>query len=226
MTTKQQEVQRILDTLAKAITQHRLRPGQRLIEAQIVEALDANRNHVQVALQRLAMQRIITIEPNRGATVAQPSAEEAREVFATRRCIERGIVEAITPERLAKHRKLIESHMKRERAAIQGSDRQAIVTMLSEYHTLLAKICGNSVLQDIFENLMIRSTLIVALYQRNDVPSCASDEHQQVLDALYAGDTARAVEVMMEHLSELEGQLILEEQEESEVNLADALKGL
>lgn len=61
VTAKQLEVQRIVDVLSRAIAQHRLKPGTRLIEAQIVETLQANRNHVQVALQRLAMQRIIKI---------------------------------------------------------------------------------------------------------------------------------------------------------------------
>jgi DNA-binding GntR family transcriptional regulator len=37
LTAKQREVQRIVDALSIAIAQHRLRPGTRLIEAQIVE---------------------------------------------------------------------------------------------------------------------------------------------------------------------------------------------
>src|SRR5476649_2678113 len=95
-TAKQLEVQRIAEILSKAIAQQRLRPGTRLVESQLVDALGANRNHVQVALQRLAMQRIVTIEPNRGAMVSQPTAKEAREVFIARRAIERAIVESIT----------------------------------------------------------------------------------------------------------------------------------
>ncbi len=69
--SKQQEVQRIVEALSLAIAQQRLKPGTRLIETQIVEALDANRNHVQSALQRMMLQHIVTIEPNRGARVAQ-----------------------------------------------------------------------------------------------------------------------------------------------------------
>ena len=74
-TAKQLEVQRIVDVLSKAIAQQRLRPGTRLVESQLVDALSANRNHVQVALQRLAMQRIVTIEPNRRPMAAQPTAQ-------------------------------------------------------------------------------------------------------------------------------------------------------
>lgn len=226
VTTKQQEVQRIMDTISKAIAQHRLKPGQRLVEAQIVESLVANRNHVQTALQRLALRRIVTIEPNKGAAVAKPSAQEAKEIFATRRVIERGVVESITPEIIAKNKKRIDAQMKAERKATSGNDRRAIVQELSTYHKMLSEICENSVMHDIFENLMVRSSLIVALYQRNDVPSCASDEHQQVLDALEQGDTERAVAVMLEHLDELESQLVLDEPEEENIDLNQIFEGL
>jgi DNA-binding GntR family transcriptional regulator len=226
VTAKQQEVQRIVEALAKAIAQHRLPPGMRLIEAQIVESLQANRNHVQVALQRLAMQKIVTIEPNRGALVAQPSAQEARDVFAARRAVERAIVEAITPAIMQQHAERIATQMAKERAATSSSDRRAIVRELSEFHCMLGEICGNAVLRDILDNLMVRSSLIVALYQRNDVPSCASDEHQQVLDALAAGQREQAVELMIEHLDELEGQLALHQEQNAEVNLREALAEL
>jgi len=66
----------------------------------------------------------------------------------------------------------------------------------------------------------------MALYQRNDVPSCQSDEHQAIITALEAGDTAQAAAVMIEHLDELEQQLTLEESSAGEVNLRQALSDL
>ena len=70
---------------------------------------------------------------------------------------------------------------------------------------------------------LLRSSLIVALYQRNDVPSCASDEHEEILTALEQGDRERAVRVMIEHLDELESQLDLDEVPAPEVDLRQAL---
>lgn len=226
VTSKQAEVQRIVDVLFKAIAQHRLPPRTRLIEAQIVETLQANRNHVQAALQRLALQRVVTIEPNRGAMVAQPSAKEAREIFAARRAIERAIVESITPAIMHAQRQRVTTHMRNERKATNATDRRAIVRELSEFHLMLGEISGNSVLSEMLANLMVRSSLIVALYQRNDVPSCASDEHQQIIAALEKGDQQQAVAVMLEHLGELEDQLDLDDQAEPEINLRQALAGL
>ena len=124
---------------------------------------------------------------------------------------------------MRKHRQRIASHMNNERKATSDTDRRAIVRELSEFHLLLGEISGNAVLSDILANLMVRSSLIVALYQRNDVPSCASDEHQEIITALENGDHAKAVAVMLEHLEELESQLALEESAPEEFNLKQAL---
>jgi DNA-binding GntR family transcriptional regulator len=223
---KQAEVQRIIDTLSKAIAQHRLKPGQRLVEAQIVGALNVNRNHVQTALQRLSLQRVVTIEPNRGAFVSQPSAQEAREIFAARRSVERGIVEAISIEKIERHWDIINAHMLGELEVTSGTDRQAIVGKLSDYHRLLADICDNTVLKEIFDNLMVRSSLIVSLYQRNDVPTCQHNEHKKVLDALRLGDNDLAVKVMLEHLNNLEAELVLDDNQGLDIDLASALNDI
>ncbi|WP_426415294.1 GntR family transcriptional regulator [Aestuariirhabdus sp. LZHN29] len=219
MTPKQKEITRISDRIAQAIAQHKLPPGTRLVEAQIVEAFAANRNHVRAALQRLAMQRIINIEPNRGAMVAQPSVAEAREVFTARRAIERAVTESISPEDIQAFQQRIEDHMMSERRAALGKDRQVIVRELSQFHLLLGEISGNSVLIEILQNLITRSSLIVALYQRNDVPACASDEHQNIINALAAGDKSHAVELMLGHLDEIESQLELSRNLDTTIDL-------
>lgn len=211
MTPKQREIALISERIAQAIAQHKLPPGSRLVEAQLVEAFDANRNHVQAALQRLALQHIVSIQPNRGAMVAQPTAQEAREVFVARRAIERAIVEQISPQAIAQHDAEITAHLACEKEAAKGEDRQVIVRELCRFHILLAEVSGNTVLLEILKNLMTRSSLIVALYQRNDTPSCQADEHAQIINALAKGEQQKAADLMLEHLDEIEGQLELKE---------------
>lgn len=220
---KQEEVERIIESLSRAIAQHLLPPGTRLVEAQIVDSLGANRNHVQAALQRLALQKIVTIEPNRGAHVSQPSAQEAGEIFVARRAIERAVVESITPERMRKFSREVDAHMSAEHSATHASDRRAIVRELSDFHRLLGRISGNGVLADILDNLMVRSSLIVALYQRNDEPTCQHDEHKSILKALATGERDRAAALMKHHLDHLERELALNENGNREIDLRAVL---
>ncbi|WP_034943937.1 GntR family transcriptional regulator [Erwinia oleae] len=220
---KQQEVLRIMEAISIAIAQHRLKPGMRLIEAQIVEVLKANRNHVQTALQRLALQHIVTIEPHRGAMVAQPPAREATEVFAARRVIERAIIADITPASLLCHQEEIAQQHDAEHQAMLRNDRREFVRQMSLFHIMLAKIGGNSVMTEILSNLIVRSSLIVALYQRNGTPASHCTEHDAILEALKAGDVPQAQAVMEEHLLIIEQQLDLSESANDASNLRQAL---
>lgn len=220
---RQQEVQRIVDSLSMAIAQHRLKPGMRLVEAQIVDVLSANRNHVQAALQRLALQHIVTIAPNRGAKVARPEAREAREVFIARRAIEHAILAGITMGKMTLHNDEIEAHLQAAEEAAASEDRRDIIRELSQFHLLLAKISDNRVLSEMFSNLMVRSSLIVALYQRNDVPDCQCREHRAVITALRAGEVVRAQVIMDEHLRHIEQQLELDDAPPPSITLRDAL---
>jgi len=225
-TSKQKEVERIIESLSRAIAQHVLPPGTRLVEAQIVDSLRANRNHVQAALQRLALNKIVTIELNRGAHVSQPSAQEAREIFVARRAIEGAVLESITPELMRKFEQEVSNHMEAEQDATSNSDRRAIVRELSSFHRMLGRISGNRVLADILENLMVRSSLIVALYQRNDEPTCQHDEHGAILEALQKGKNEQAVALMRHHLDHLEAELALDGNSDQSVDVRSLLAAL
>ncbi len=218
---KQQEIQRIVQALSNAIAQHKLKPGMRLVEAQIVEVLNANRNHVQAALQRMALQHIVTIEPHRGAMVARPEAREAVEVFIARRAIESAVIDNITPMKMIAHQHELAYQQQAEKDAIACNERFAIVHQLSQFHLLLAKISGNLVLSEILANLLVRSSLIVALYQRNENHNCQCREHGKIVAALQSGDTASAQTAMKQHLDILEHQLELVEA--NPVSLREAL---
>ena len=220
---KQQEVQRIVEALSNAIAQHRLKPGMRLVEAQIVEVLNANRNHVQAALQRMVLQHIVTIEPHRGAMVARPETREAVEVFIARRAIESAIIDSITPAKMAAHQQELAQQQQAEKDAIAHKQPLKIVQQLSGFHLLLAKISGNQVLNEILANLMVRSSLIVALYQSNDNHSCQYLEHGKIVDALQSGDRASAQATMKQHLDMMEQQLDLNDATPAPVNLREAL---
>ena len=81
-------VGKVYAALFAAIVDHRLTPGTRLPEDEIGTVFGASRTIVRAALQALAHERLVTIEPNRGAQVSQPTIDEARQVFEARSLIE------------------------------------------------------------------------------------------------------------------------------------------
>src|SRR3546814_8749963 len=66
----------------------RLLPGAKLTEATLCAVFACSRATVRTALSQLAHDKIVVIEPNRGAFVWQPSAKETRDVFEMRQALE------------------------------------------------------------------------------------------------------------------------------------------
>jgi len=223
LTPKQREVNRVVDALTQAIGQHKLRPGTRLIEAQIVESLQANRNHVQAALQRMSSQGIVQIEPNYGAMVARPTAKQAQEIFFARNMVECAIISCITPSKMAHFAEEIEQQQYNEHSSLLSQNHRDIVHQLGEFHALMSRIAGNDVLRDILNNLMVMSSLIMMLYQKDISTHCQCDEHKQILAALASGDCDRAQLLMRDHLEALQQQLDFDENSVNSLTVHQAL---
>ena len=73
--------QRIADSITTAIVERRLMPGTKLAEQKIADIFKVSRTLVRQALNQLSRDKLVTLEPARGARVAEPSVDEARQVF-------------------------------------------------------------------------------------------------------------------------------------------------
>ena len=91
----------IYDRMVAAILDHRLPPGMKLIEDRLATAFGVSRTRIRPVLVRLADEQVVTLTPNRGATVAEPTEREAREVFEVRRMIEPFLIEHFIAQALA-----------------------------------------------------------------------------------------------------------------------------
>ena len=107
----------IAANIRDAILEHRLAPGAKLTEAQLCEVFDVKRGTVRLALAQLGAERLVDLEPNRGAFVASPSVQEVHEVFEMRRIIEMAVVERICTGHGTRRPKSISATIGRERKA-------------------------------------------------------------------------------------------------------------
>ena len=81
-----------VDALASAIRGRifdgELAPGDRLPERELTERYGVARHSVRAALRALAAEGLVTIEPNRGASVARLDADGVRSLFELRTALE------------------------------------------------------------------------------------------------------------------------------------------
>ncbi|SOE81538.1 transcriptional regulator, GntR family [Caballeronia arationis] len=198
----------IAENIRAAILEHRLAPGAKLTEAQLCEVFEVKRGTVRQALAQLAGERLVDLEPNRGAFVASPTLQEVHEVFEMRRIIEMAVVERICSGHGTRRLKSISSTIGRERRAFESHDFTAWIRLSGEFHTELAALTGNTVLCECLSGLVARSTLISALYESLGKSSCSFEDHEEILAALDAGDSTKATELMARHLRDVELKML------------------
>ena len=202
----------IREQLRDAIIDRRLAPGTKLSEAEVGTLFEVSRTVVRAALQMLSFEGLVRIERNRGAFVANPSPEEARQVFDSRRLIEPALaLEAaarIGPTDLAAFRERLaeETELMGQRGA---SARRAEIRASGDFHLLLAKVAGNAILGRFMEELVARSSLVIALYGRTGASRCGHSDHGDILDALEKRDGAAAARLMLRHIDHIEADLDL-----------------
>jgi DNA-binding GntR family transcriptional regulator len=202
--------QRIVDSIVEAIVERRLMPGTKLAEAQIGQLFDVSRTVVRQALNQLSRDRLVTLEPARGAFVAQPGVDEARQVFEARQLIEASIVRElcarITDAQVAELR----AHLRDERAAVSRTDISGRTRLLADFHVVLARMLGNEVLAQLLADLLSRSSLIALMYQSAHSAEHSQQEHVDIVDALERRDARAAVQLMRRHLHSVEHTLRLD----------------
>ncbi|OMG73761.1 GntR family transcriptional regulator [Burkholderia ubonensis] len=198
----------IAERIRTAILEHRLAPGAKLTEAQLCDVFGVKRGTIRQALALLATDRLVDLEPNRGAFVASPTLQDVHEVFEMRRIIELAVVERLATGPGAKRLKGVAALIDKERKAFERRDVPAWIRLSGEFHTALAALMGNETLSACLDGLVARSTLMSALYESHGRSPCSFDDHGAILVALEAGDAKRAAELMAHHLQHVELKML------------------
>jgi DNA-binding GntR family transcriptional regulator len=200
---------RVHQSLYAAIIDHKIPPGTPLLEDNLSAAFGVSRTIIRRVLQRLALERLVDLVPNKGASVAKPSAEEARGVFEARREIEQTLVSLAVKRASEAALKGLRKLAKSEQDAHRKGDKAQRLKLSGDFHRQLASLSGNSVLQGFLEDLVSRSSLIIALYESPGAIPCSHTEHLEIAAAMLARDPAAAAKLMDVHLRHIEAQLDL-----------------
>lgn len=201
-------VHSVYRALWRAIVEQALQPGMKLPEDTIGEQLGVSRTLVREALSRLAIEGLVELKPNRGASVAHPTIEEAREVFDVRCGLERTVVSLLAGRLSAQQLTILDAHVQLEEA-VQGSGGADSIRLAGEFHVKLAEMTGNALLQRYILEVSSRCTLVLAIYSRPHSSECAVSEHRQIIAALRVGDVNEAARLMEQHLQAVATRALL-----------------
>jgi DNA-binding GntR family transcriptional regulator len=201
------------ERIVSAILDHKLPPGTKLVEDKLATAFGVSRTRIRPVLVRLANEQVVTLTPNRGATIAQPTEQEAREVFEVRRLIEPLLVERFIQNATAVDMQRLKGCIDEEEAARKAGDMRRAIRLSGEFHLMISEGANHPTLGRILRELTSRTSLILMTYsdahefEREDATTCGCLEHRALLDAIRLRDAKEAAVRMRDHLKRLESQL-------------------
>lgn len=203
----------------QAIIEHQLPPGTKLGEEALCDVFGVSRPQIRKVLQRLSHEQLVDLHPNRGAYVAQPSVKESHDVFAVRRLMEPALIETVVKVTPRSQLRELQAFVRSEREAHARHDRQAMIRLSGEFHLRIAELSGNNVLARLLQQLVSRTSLIIAMYEIPGASGCNCDHHERLAALAVAGEAHGAAVFMAEHLLAIEATLRLEDEPAKAVNL-------
>ncbi|MGI3747191.1 MAG: GntR family transcriptional regulator [Janthinobacterium lividum] len=207
----------VIDHLRGFITEGVLAPGTKLNERELCETLGISRTPLREALKVLAVEGLIEINPNRGASVARMSELEIRETFELMSGIEAFAgelaCERITAQEIddikALHYAMVVSKNQNDLPGYYQRNRAI--------HDLINLAARNSALRQVYLSLNRRIHALRFL-SNHQAPKWdrALHDHEEMIEALQARDGKRLSSILRQHLLEKRDALMLLVRDESE----------
>ncbi|HEY7397059.1 MAG TPA: GntR family transcriptional regulator [Gaiellaceae bacterium] len=194
--------QHAYESLRAAIVSGQLQPNERLVEADLMQMLEARRSAVRTALVRLVQEGLVEHERNRGAKVRLIDEQEAAEILESRMVLE-GLAARYAAQKATKANVAeLSALLKEMRALLDAGDLVAVSELNAKLHARLVEIAGIRTVSRLVATLS--SQLVRFQYRTVLLPGRAEQshtEHRAIVDAIATGDPDAAEQAVRDHLA-------------------------
>ena len=196
--------EQVLELLRADIVEQRLRPGDRLIERELIEQIGVSRTTVREVLRQLAAEGLVTTIPQKGAIVASPSRADAEDLYEVRATLEalaaRRFAQRASEQQVAALRR---SFTALERVARSRSGIHELLRAKNAFYDVLLEGSRNAPIHAILGGLRAR----IAMLRTTSLsvpgrPAEALDEIRAIVEAIEARDAERAAHAAAHHVEQ------------------------
>ena len=198
----------VQDELRHDIIRLRLAPGSRIDKMAICERFGVSRQPVSDALARLAEERLVEVEPQKGTYVARIRLSDVMEAAFVRQALETAIVRAVAPAIDAPTMLSLERNLAYQEAAEQSDDIEGFYQFDQYFHGVLYECLASRQLVDIID--LSRAQLERArrlLLPKPGRSGATLNEHRQIVRALATRDPDASAAAMRDHLQSVSAEV-------------------
>lgn len=198
----------VANALRSGISAGRLKPGERLVEADLAARMQISRAPVREALRQLEFEGLVTGRPRRGYVVRELSPAELTEIYDLRVLVEPVLARAAAARIGDDDVQRLQAIVGRMRRAAQEDRRTDVVLGDREFHAEIGRISHRPLTAQIFEHFSehVRRFTELMVTSYTNLESMAA-EHELLIEALASGDPERAAREMQAHLEDARQRL-------------------
>jgi DNA-binding GntR family transcriptional regulator len=195
--------EQVRDSLLAKISRGELKPGDRIVEARLVEELHASNIPVREAIRELVAKRVLDSAPHKGAWVRQPSIPESIEAFKVRAILDAGAARMAIDELRGNC-----DHLRRAAEgtaqAVEKEDFLKFVRYNRDLHRGIIEATRNDCLLRTWDavNVEIHGLFARGSLEPFDVGTIV-DDHMAIVEALNLGDAEEGASLLTLHANRI-----------------------
>jgi DNA-binding GntR family transcriptional regulator len=195
--------------LRERIVTARLPPGTVLREDALMRELGVGRTPLREAVQRLALENLVAVQPRSGTYVTGLAAADIVHISEVRAELEAHAAE-LAARRLTDDQKgRVSALLSDLSGRADGDDQRALMRLDESIHRVVWDASGNPYLAETLERYFLLSLRVwYVVLDRVPGLGAAVVEHARLLEAILDRDAERARALMREHVIEFEREIV------------------
>jgi DNA-binding GntR family transcriptional regulator len=194
--------EQVIAALRQAILDFNLKPGQRLVERELIEQLGVSRTTIREALRELTSEGLVTVVPQKGAVVATPTLDDAIDLYEVRAALESLVVQRFVERATDSQVERLQAAVERfHDETIRTTDIRQILAAKDLFYVVLIEGAASSALQQLLEGIQARVQVLRATSLSEEGRTFAAvRELRAVAEAIAARDATLAARLTAEHI--------------------------
>ena len=195
---------RVFESIERDILSGELPENTQLSENMLSKKLGVSRTPVREAIRQLEKDKLVTIEPRRGAYVSDISPKDIDDMLLVREQLE-GLATFLAAEHMSDEEieELVQTKEAYEKSYEKGM-MEDLIEIDTRFHSIISNSCGNEYLISILHELQDQVLRFRYIYFKS-IKRAAEviDDHAHILDSIVSRDGEAAKRFAADHISKL-----------------------